>query len=207
MDKLLEGYRRFHQTYYQQNRKIFSELAQGQAPKVMVISCCDSRVSPLLIFHAAPGEIFTLRNVASLVPPYVPDGTAHSTSAAIEYAVTSLKVSHVVVLAHAGCGGVKALLSAQRGTFIGPWIDLAKPAREKAISAIGIFNPAALQRRCEYETVKLSLENLMSFPWVQERVAAGDLQLHGCYFDIEGGELLMLDSTTGEFKPAPTAEA
>jgi carbonic anhydrase len=166
----------------------------------MVISCCDSRVDPGLIFNAAPGEIFTLRNVANLVPPYSPDGNYHGTSAAIEFAVRSLEVEHIIVLGHAGCGGIRALLGAHEGDFIGPWMRMAEPARDAALALVGDTDPELLQRTCEHETVKISLANLALFPWVRERVQAGKLTLHGWYFNIERGELLTVESPSGTFE-------
>jgi carbonic anhydrase len=199
MHRLIEGYRLFHQTYYQQNREMFDRLALGQCPKAMVISCCDSRVDPGLIFNAAPGEIFTLRNVANLVPPFSPDGNYHGTSAAIEFAICSLGVEHIIILGHARCGGITALLGAHEGDFIGPWMRMAEPARDAALAQVGTEDPERLHRVCELETVKISLTNLSEFPWVRERVTAGKLTLHGWYFDIEKGELLEIDSESGAF--------
>jgi carbonic anhydrase len=200
MRRLIEGYRQFHQTYYQQHREMFDQLAQRQSPKAMVISCCDSRVDPGLIFNAAPGEIFTLRNVANLVPPFSPDGNYHGTSAAIEFAVCSLEVEHIIVLGHARCGGIRALLGAHEGDFIGPWMRMAEPARDTALARVGGDDKELLQRVCEHETVKISLANLAAFPWVRDRVEAGKLTLHGWYFDIEKGELLSIAAESGSFE-------
>jgi len=201
MDLLSAGYRRFRDNYFRANRELFDQLAQGQAPKVMVIACCDSRVDPTLIFDARPGEIFTLRNVANLVPPYGPDEFCHGTSAAIEFGVRGLGVDHVIVLGHASCGGIQALMGAHDGDFIGPWMRIAEPARDH-VRAVAGHLPAERQRRlCEHQTVRISLANLRSFPWVAEPVAAGRLRLHGCYFDIDGGELQVLDEASGEFLP------
>ncbi len=200
MRRLIEGYRLFHQTYYQEHREMFDQLALGQAPKAMVISCCDSRVDPGLIFNAAPGEIFTLRNVANLVPPYSPDGNYHGTSAAIEFAVCSLNVEHIIVLGHARCGGITALLGAHEGDFIGPWMRMAEPARDAALAQVGDADHERLHRVCELESLKISLANLAEFPWVRERVAAGRLALHGWYFDIEKGELLTTGNGSGVFE-------
>ena len=198
MQDLIEGYRLFHQDYFRRNRDMFDQLAQGQAPKAMVISCCNSRVDPALIFNAKPGEIFTLRNVANLVPPFSPDDQYHGTSAAIEFAVCSLDVEHIIVLGHAGCGGVKALLGDHEGDFIGPWMRIAASARNLAL-AVADRAPDDVQRVCEQETIKISLANLDMFPWVQERVRAGRLTLHGWYFAIEKGELHVLDRQSGTF--------
>ncbi|HIJ61348.1 MAG TPA: carbonic anhydrase [Rhodospirillaceae bacterium] len=200
MDQLISGYRRFREGYFQPNRALFDQLAQGQAPKAMVIACCDSRVDPTLIFDASPGEIFTLRNVANLVPPYGPDELCHGTSAAIEFGVRGLGVAHIIVLGHASCGGIQALMGAHDGDFIGPWMRIAEPALEH-VQAVAGHLPADRQRRlCEQQTVRISLANLRSFPWIAQPMAEGRLQLHGCYFDIDGGELQMLDEATGEFR-------
>lgn len=200
MQRLIEGYRLFHRTYYRRHREMFDQLAQGQSPKAMVISCCDSRVDPGLIFNAAPGEIFTLRNVAALVPPFSPDGNYHGTSAAIEFAVCSLNVEHIIVLGHARCGGISALLGAHEGEFIGPWMRMAEPARNVALAQVGDADHDLLHRVCELETIKISLANLAEFPWICERVAAGKLTLHGWYFDIEKGELLTIETASGAFE-------
>ncbi|HXP97866.1 MAG TPA: carbonic anhydrase [Telmatospirillum sp.] len=200
MRRLIEGFRLFHQTYYQQHRDMFDQLAQGQSPKAMVISCCDSRVDPALIFNASPGDIFTLRNVANLVPPFSPDGNYHGTSAAIEFAVGSLNVEHIIILGHARCGGITALLGAHEGEFIGPWMRMAEPARDIALAQVGDGDHELLHRVCELETIKLSLANLAAFPCVQRRVADGTLALHGWYFDIEKGELLAMENVDGVFE-------
>ena len=201
MDLLIAGYRRFRENYYRANRDLFDQLAQGQAPKVMVIACCDSRVDPTLIFDARPGEIFTLRNVANLVPPYGPDEFCHGTSAAIEFGVRGLEVDHVIVLGHASCGGIQALMGAHDGDFIGPWMRIAEPALDHVRAVAGHLPVERQKRLCEHQTVRISLANLRSFPWIAEPVAQGRLRLHGCYFDIDGGELQVLDEATGEFLP------
>jgi carbonic anhydrase len=203
MDHLIEGFRNFRQELWPTNRALFRSLAsRGQAPRVMVIACADSRVDPQMIFSAAPGEIFAVRNVANLVPPYAPNSDYHGTSAAIEFAVRGLEVEDIVVLGHADCGGVRRLLRgpdpAATSDFVDSWMRIAVPARERALIKTGGDIEAA-QHICEHENVKVSLENLETFPWVHERVAAGKLTLHGCYFGIESGQLLRLDPQ-GDFK-------
>jgi carbonic anhydrase len=192
MDKLIEGYRRFRSTQWPERRATFEELAQkGQSPRALVVACSDSRVDPTMIFGAAPGELFVVRNVANLVPRYAPDSEAHSTSAALEFAVRVLGVPDIVVLGHAMCGGIRALLEGappSAGDFLVPWIRIAEPARRRVLACA----PADPQTACEQEAVKLSLENLMSFPWVEERVAAKTLRLHGATFDIRSGVLALL---------------
>lgn len=194
MERLIEGYRRFRETYWQEHRDVFEALAAGQNPRVMVIACCDSRVDPQLIFDAKPGEIFVVRNVANLVPPYSPNRDHHGTSAALEFAVKGLNVEHIVVLGHAQCGGVRALLTSDEGhedDFIGSWMQIAHAARSRALSEAPDDGETA-QRICEHETVRVSLRNLMTFPWIRQRVEADKLQLHGWYFAIETGDLVRL---------------
>jgi carbonic anhydrase len=202
MDSLIEGYRRFRATGWPEHRRLFKELAsQGQSPRAMVITCSDSRLDPQLIFGTAPGEIFVVRNVAALVPPYERDSAYHGTSAALEFAVRVLKVEHVIVMGHAQCGGIGALLrGAGKGgaDFVAHWMEIATKARERAlIMAEGDVEQA--QTLCEHEAVKISLEHLMTFPWLRERVDGGDLKLHGWYFGIESGELLRLHKD-GKFR-------
>ncbi|GGF31447.1 carbonic anhydrase [Aliidongia dinghuensis] len=189
MERLIEGYRRFRETYWVQNKDVFEALAAGQSPRAMVITCADSRVDPQLIFDAKPGEIFCVRNVAALVPPYKTDSFHHGTSAAIEFAVRSLEVEHVIVLGHAQCGGIRALLAGgDQGDFIGRWMEIAAKAREQALVAAQTSHEGA-QHLCERESIKVAVDNLMTFPWVVERVQAGRLKLHGWHFDFELGEL------------------
>lgn len=203
IDRLKEGFRTFRETYYVENRALFEKLARGgQAPRVMLIGCADSRVDPLLITKADPGDIFIVRNVANLVPPYAPDGLHHATSAALEFAVRGLEVEHIIVLGHAQCGGVRALLEGvplggARDDFIATWISIAGRARAHALEAAS--TPEGRQRSCEHEVVQVSLDNLMTFPWVRERVEAGRLALHGWYFDLTQGKLETFDSATRRF--------
>ena len=189
MERLIEGYRRFRETYWSQNKDVFEALAAGQSPRAMVITCADSRVDPQMIFDAKPGEIFCVRNVANLVPPYAPDSDHHGTSAALEFAVRSLKVEHIIVLGHARCGGIRALLEGgEQGDFIGRWMEIAAVARERALTAAATASET-VQHLCEHESIRITLDNIMTFPWVAERVHAGLLQLHGWHFDFERGEL------------------
>ena len=201
MDSLIAGYRRFRATAWPQRRRRFETLAEhGQNPRAMVIACADSRVDPAMIFDAGPGEIFTIRNVANLIPPCQPDGAYHGTSAALEFGVEVLGVADLIVLGHGLCGGVRALLEGlpdEPGSFIGPWIRLAEPARAR-VRACDAPDP---QLACEQEVVRLSLANLRSFPWIASRVAAGTLRLHGAHFDIRTGVLAVMDGA-GVFVPA-----
>jgi carbonic anhydrase len=204
MDHLLEGYRRFRDTAWPERRRQFEALAEhGQRPTALVIACADSRVDPSLIFDTGPGEIFTIRNVANLVPPYQPDGQLHGTSAAVEFAVCGLGVSEVIVLGHAMCGGIAALLNeatqpgqGTTGEFLGPWIRIAAPARNRVLRCA----PADPQLECEHEAVRVSLDNLMSFPFVAERVLDGRLKLYGAHYSIRTGVLTIMDHE-GKFRP------
>lgn len=199
--QIFAGYRRFRAHGWPEQRRIFESLARdGQAPEAMVLGCVDSRVDPARIFDTAPGQILTVRNVANLVPPYAPDAAYHGTSAAIEFGVRVLEVPDVVVLGHGLCGGVKALLEGAPDNaleFVAPWMSMAMPARKKAMAC---GSAEERQRCCEYEVVKISLAHLMTFPWVRERVAAGKLTLHGAWFDIRFGRLMLLQPD-GSFQP------
>jgi carbonic anhydrase len=203
MDSLINGYRRFRAESWPQERARFEELAKhGQRPRIMVIACSDSRVDPQMIFGAAPGELFVVRNVANLVPPYAPDAAYHGTSAALEFAVKALEVEHIVVLGHALCGGIAALLDASAaplGDFIHHWMAIAAPAHRRAIECTELA-PEARQELCEHEAIKVSLANLMTFPWVRARVDAGRLTLHGAYFGVRSGVLMTLGED-GRFAP------
>lgn len=199
METLIEGYKQFRDAYFTRHRTLFRRLARGQSPEVMVISCCDSRVDPTLIFNARPGDIFTLRNIANLVPPYGPDGAHHSTSAAIEFAVRSLEVGHVIVMGHSSCGGVRALLESKGGEFLGPWMKIAAAAREHVLNGKAPLDMEQARQQCELENIKISLANLRGYPWLAERITNGGLCLHGWYFDIEHGQLYILDEETTAF--------
>jgi carbonic anhydrase len=190
MDTLIEGYRRFRAGGWPRQRERYARLAhEGQSPRCMVIGCCDSRVDPQAIFDAGPGELFVLRNVASLVPPYAPDSGYHGSSAAIELAVRGLRVADIVVLGHGLCGGVQALLDgaiAGATDFIGPWVEIAASARAEVAHL-----PPGPERQlcCEHAVIRCSLRHLASFPWIAEPVRSGRLRLHGCHFDVRTGLL------------------
>jgi carbonic anhydrase len=210
MDKLIAGFHRFRKTRYRKSEEVFVELAQrGQSPHAAVIACCDSRVDPQMIFDAGPGELFVVRNVANLVPPYQPDADYHGTSAALEFAVRGLKVDRIVVLGHAQCGGIAALIddgTESDGDFIGHWMKIAAPARAKAKALAGHDHHHGPQREAELEGIKVSLGNLMTFPWIRERVEAGTLTLHGAYYELLGADLLCLDPETGLFTSVAATE-
>ncbi len=189
MEDFIAGYRRFRTGTWRNERSRFEALSKfGQKPRALVIGCSDSRTDPQMVFNAAPGEIFVVRNVANLVPPYGPDDQPHGSSAAIEFAVRALKVPQIIVMGHAMCGGIHALLNgapAEISDFVGQWVRIAEPARLRAMSA----PPERRQDVCERESVRLSLDNLMSFPWIATAMRAGTLKLHGCFFDIRSGIL------------------
>jgi len=192
--KLVDGYHRFRSTDWPRERARWEELTVGQSPAVMVISCSDSRVDPAQVFDTSPGEIFVVRNVANLVPPFEEDAAWHGVSAAVEFAVTQLDVRQIVVLGHGSCGGVSAALS-QRfsgrrpgdGGFIAHWVDLLDEARDRIVAAHGTGPEAA--HALELETVRVSIANLRSFPFVRPREADGRLILRGAYFAIADGVL------------------
>jgi len=204
MDKLLAGYRRFRSHTWPQRRALLQDLAEhGQHPRAMVIACADSRVDPGMIFDAGPGEIFTVRNVANLVPSYAPDGAQHSTPAALEFGIKVLRVPDLIVMGHAMCGGVRALLEGvppEATDFLAPWVSVARAAKGKVLRCT---DPEEAQALCEREVVKLTLDNLLTFPWIAERVRDGTLRLHGARFDIRDGVLEMLDTASGAFHPVP----
>jgi len=196
--RLLEGFKRFRQKYFVEDRALFEQLSRrGQSPKVAVVACCDSRVDPAIILDAAPGDLFTIRNVANLVPPHEPEGTYHGTSSALEFAVRSLEVEHILVLGHAQCGGIHALMEGDlrpgepdRDDFITAWMSIAREARERVQADPTLSGRDQQQRACEQAAVEVSLANLMTFPWIRRRVDEGRLHLHGWYFDLECGELM-----------------
>ena len=199
---LVEGYLRFREGDYDVQRKRWEALAVGQAPPVMLIGCCDSRVDPGIIFDTRPGEVFILRNVANLVPPFEPGGGRHGASAAIEFAVVDLKVRHIVVLGHGACGGISAALQgADCGvpghSFIDDWMAIISDARDRVVES-GVQDQ---QHALELEAIRVSLGNLRTFPFVREREEEGSLKLHGAFFAISDGNLHLLDEGSGAFAP------
>jgi len=205
--RLTEGYENFLNGRFGRERERFEELAKrGQSPEILLIGCCDSRVSPELIFDAGPGEMFVVRNVANLAPPYKPNDDYHGTSAAIEYAVMGLKVKHVVVMGHANCGGIRAFTEIQAdpyirplaaGDFIGRWIKLLGPAAEKLGAPTQPLEDWS--ERLNRESIKQSLANLRTFPYIATLEERGWLSLHGAYFGVATGELLVLNEETDAF--------
>ena len=207
---LIDGYRRYLEGRLSDDLRRLAQLARlGQAPRALVIGCCDSRSAPETVFSTGPGELFVVRNVANIVPPYAPDDLHHSTSAAIEYAVRHLLVPDVVVLGHSLCGGIAAYIGGRereeiRGDFIGPWIDLLSGSQAEARDFDAGMAEDDIQRAVEEVSVRRSLTNLMTFPFVRERVETGDLALHGAHFGIATGELRVLDPETGHFMTVGT---
>ena len=202
---LLQRYQGWKATGYAENQTWYRRLAaEGQRPRAMVISCCDSRVHVTSIFGADQGEFFIHRNIANLVPPYEPDGKQHGTSAAVEYAVTALKVSNIIIMGHSLCGGVKGCYDMcsghapaleEKSSFVGRWMDLLRPGFERLEAG----EDADRVTQLEYEAVRTSLDNLMTFPFVKEAVEADRLSLHGLHTDISEGDLRMLDPQTNRF--------
>ena len=206
-DALIAGYHRFRDTGWHQQRERWAELSEGQQPKVMVIACSDSRVDPSIIFDTSPGEVFVVRNVAALVPPFELGGLRHGVSSALEFAVTQLEVSEIVVMAHGACGGVNAALTRRfrdappgEGGFIARWMSMLDEARDRIVAELG-ETPEAI-RALELESVRVSLANLRTFPCIPVRESAGTLRLHGAYFAIADGILHTLDEGSGIFSPA-----
>ncbi|MEJ2623114.1 MAG: carbonic anhydrase [Pseudolabrys sp.] len=201
--RLIDGYTAFLGERLPVEQGRFRDLAEhGQSPEIMVIGCCDSRVSPEVIFDARPGELFVARNVANLVPPYKPDGQQHGVSAALEFAVQALKVKHIVVLAHAQCGGIRAFAEAgpplSPGDFIGNWMSMIAPAAE-AVGPRGDMPLGDYLTQLEQASMVQTLENLMTFPCVKILVERGRLALHGAYFGVATGDLSVLDRASGAF--------
>ncbi|SIR02607.1 carbonic anhydrase [Bosea sp. TND4EK4] len=206
--RLTEGYRSFLDDRFVREKGRYEELGEnGQTPKIMLIGCCDSRVSPEVIFDARPGEMFVARNIANLVPPYQPDDQLHGTSAALEYAVQALRVEHIVVLGHGRCGGIRAFADDSQaalspGDFIGKWITLIGPAAQRTGGRGRNESFEDYLARLELASIQQSIENLRTFPCVKILEEKGRLQLHGAFFAVHTGVLMILDPATGQFIPA-----
>lgn len=201
---LLSGYRNFMSGRYADEAQRYRQLAEtGQKPHTLVVACCDSRAAPETIFDAGPGELFVVRNVANMVPPYEPDGQYHSTSAALEFAVQSLRVKDIIVMGHGRCGGIKAVLDPNLeplspGDFIGKWMNLVRPAAEQ-IQSNSILTMAERQTAMERVSIRNSIANLRTFPCVRILEERGKLQIHGAWFDISNGELWIMDQASKDF--------
>ncbi len=204
-DPLADRYRRFKFRHFVQNQDHYEQLATfGQSPDIMVVSCCDSRVDPETIFSAMPGELFVVRNVANLVPPYETSGKYHGVSAALEFAALNLRVKHIVVVGHSACGGIRACLDhgaarQSEAQFISNWMSMLDEAREKVVRDGAGQTPAIMGKALELEGVKSSLANLRTFPCIKTLESRGRLALHGTHFDIATGTLSVLNQATGEF--------
>lgn len=206
IEKLVDGFKRFRSHNYEENHALFDRLTkQGQSPKTIVVGCCDSRVDPAIVTDCDPGDLFIIRNVANLVPPFETSGNYHGTSAALEFGVRNLEVEDIIVLGHAQCGGIRALMSTRPGAepqegFISGWMKVASNARNRVLSRMHGEPLEKQARACEQEAILVSLDNLLTFPWILERVAQKKLALHGWYFDMEHGELLRYNPNSNRFE-------
>ncbi|TPX60250.1 carbonic anhydrase [Powellomyces hirtus] len=204
MSKFLSGFRRFHNRYFADNTSVFSNLQHGQAPKTLLIGCCDSRCDPAIITDCDPGDIFVVRNVANLVPPYIANetGALHGTSAAMEFAVKGLKVASIIVLGHTQCGGIAALLKGDHKglEFIESWMRIAQRAKETTLKNFSDKDYAVQARACEHASILCSLQNLTTYPWIKERLATGEISINGWYFDFSTGDLLAYDPDSDSFQ-------
>ena len=207
LSQLIEGYRRFRATDWKHQHERWAELAEGQSPQVMILACADSRSDPAQIFDSRPGEMFVVRNIAALAPPYETSPGLHGVSSALEFAVTQLKVGEILVMGHGRCGGCAAALTGQfdhtehgEGHFIADWVRMLDKTRDEVRSRHGELDRDAFLDM-EHEAVKVSLANLRTFPWIADRERSGALKLHGAHFSIAEGRLYILDEAEGEFRP------
>lgn len=209
IQRFISGFRRFQHKYFGENKNIFNELKKAQRPKTLVIGCSDSRVDPALLTDCDPGDIFVVRNVANLVPPFENDNAKHGVSAAIEFAVCDLEVRNIVVLGHSSCGGISALMKGHEpkseADFVGKWVQIAEPARQQVLSELQDRPVEEQVRACEVASIIVSLDNLMTFPFIVERVESGQLSLIGWYFDIRKGSLYEFDQESNAFRALVTA--
>ncbi|MDG4595268.1 MAG: carbonic anhydrase [Candidatus Contendobacter sp.] len=202
---LLQGFQRFRVKHFEPNRDLFNRLAmQGQTPRTLLIGCSDSRVDPAILTDSAPGDLFVIRNVANLVPPHETGGRYHGTSAALEFAVCNLKVANIIILGHSRCGGIRALLEGygendEGEGFIAPWVKIAASARDEVLQRWPDASNEFKQRACERAGIRASLTNLMTFPFIRQRVEQGELKLYGWYYDLENGELMQYDPDKDRF--------
>lgn len=209
LKRLVEGYREFRKHYVSKQYAAYRAWAsKQQEPRVMMIACSDSRINPITITHAGLGEVFMVNNVANLVPPYKEGkDTHHSTSAALEFALTNLEVEHIIVLGHSRCGGIRALMEGTANTnpdvysFIGPWVDIAHKAKERTLQKYGESSPEEQCSHCEKESLLVSLENLETFPWVKHALEAKLLALHAWHFNVESGDVEYYSEKEKKFLP------
>lgn len=204
MQKFIHGFRRFQEDYFSEDRELFNRLKQGQRPRVVLIGCSDSRVDPSMMVRSEPGDLFIVRNVANLVPPCEHDHSYHGVSAALEYAVCHLEVEHIIVLGHSCCGGIRSLMEGipaeKNGEYISKWVSIAERAKQQVLATFAGAPPEQQAKACEHASILVSLENLLTFPWIRERVEADTLDLHGWYFDIESGNLYSYQPASGKFE-------
>ncbi len=202
-DKFFEGFKRFKTSYFGDDSALYASMKEGQPAKTLMIACSDSRVDPAILTDCDPGDLFTVRNVANLVPPCESHGDYHGTSSALEFAVNHLKVENIIIMGHANCGGIKALWDDDGSTqsqFIHPWVRMAERAKRRVKATMSDLPASQQLKACEQEAVLESLQNLLTFPWIAEKVEAGTLRLHGWYFDLAEGELLNFDPKSKQFK-------
>lgn len=204
IEKFVRGFSRFQQQYFNEQQTLYDNLRSGQRPTTLVIGCCDSRVDPVLLTGSDPGDMFVVRNIANIVPPCTQDASA-GVSSAIEFAVCTLEVERVIVLGHARCGGIRALLSQQQSTletnFVGRWMSIAEPVRQRVTRDLAHKSEEERHKACEMANILNSLDNLLTYPWLKRRAEEGVLKLHGWYFDMENGALLAYSPRQQEFLP------
>ena len=204
VESFISGFKRFQENWLGSDKTLFNSLRKGQNPKAMLIGCSDSRVDPAILTDCDPGELFVVRNVANLVPPCEPDAGRHGVSAALEYAVCHLKVEHIIVMGHSQCGGIKGLMDGicdcNADSFIGSWVSIAHPAKRQVLDEFPDISAEIQYYACEKAAIMLSLENLMTFPWVRQRVEDGTLALHGWYFDLQAGTLSGVSPLSNNFE-------
>ena len=202
-DKFVEGFKRFKKQYFVDDSNLYDSMKNGQPAKTMMVACCDARVDPAILTDGNPGDLFTVRNVANLIPPCETGRDFHGTSAALEFAVNILKVENIIIMGHASCEGIKALwhgYGAVQSRFMDDWVSIAQPAKEK-IQKTFTSEPAKIQiKACEQQAILVSLGNLLLFPCIRRGVENGSLSLHGWYFDISVGELLSYNSSSAQFE-------
>lgn len=206
LERFIDGFQRFQLQYFADSPQLYRELQAGQHPSTLLIGCCDSRVDPALLLGCDPGDIFTVRNVANLVPPCDPKQHFAGVTSAVQFAVQQLEVARIIVMGHAQCGGIRALVEqrysgAASMDYIGRWIRIAEPARERVFRQLPLASDAERQRACELAAILVSLHNLESYPWIAERVVDGRLTLHGWYFDLYAGALLGWSPRADAFLP------
>jgi carbonic anhydrase len=208
MDYIINGYKKFRQKYFDGNNSIFQDLKNKQSPKILVVACSDSRVDPSIILNCKPGDLFVVRNVANLVPPFENDDGHHGTSAALEFAVCFLEVKHIIVFGHSSCGGIRSLVenqaTMQNGNFISKWMRLATPAYQKTIENYPTSSIDEQASNCAHFALINSLKNLSTFPWIRSRVDNGKLSLHSWYFNIETGAIEEFNAKTDCFDSLKT---